>query len=392
MSAPQRFTPREMIGKLVSFDTTSHLSNLALIEFVEAYLASHGVASRRVMNEDGTKANLFATLGPADQPGGIVLSGHTDVVPVEGQDWSSDPFSVVEREGKLFGRGTSDMKSFIAIALASVPEFLKGGPQVPVHFALSYDEEVGCLGVRPMIDSIIRTMPKPQVVIVGEPSSMKVVNAHKGIQSYNTKVTGLEFHSSQTHLGVSAIQYAAELISFLMKLAGEMRERGDASGRFSPPFTTISVGLIKGGTAVNIIPKSCSFLWEYRPLPDADPSEIIARFNAFAEEQVLPRMRAVFPGAQIETATRAQSPGLGARDGDPGETLVMKLAQCNSAEAVSYNTEAGLFQLADIPTVVCGPGDIAQAHKPDEFVELSQIAECERFMKRLADFVSGRPV
>lgn len=392
MSAPQRFTPREMIEKLVSFDTTSHLSNLALIEFVEAYLASHGVSSRRVMNEDGTKANLFATLGPADQPGGIVLSGHTDVVPVEGQDWSSDPFSVAERDGRLYGRGTSDMKSFIATALAYVPEFLREGPRVPVHFALSYDEEVGCLGVRPMIDSIIRTMPKPQVVIVGEPSSMKVVNAHKGIQSYNTKVTGLEFHSSQTHLGVSAIQYAAELISFLMKLAGEMRERGDASGRFSPPYTTISVGLIKGGTAVNIIPKNCSFLWEYRPLPDADPSEIISRFNAFAEEEVLPRMRAVFPGAQIETVTRAQSPGLGALDGDPGETLVMKLAQCNSAEAVSYNTEAGLFQLADIPTVVCGPGDIAQAHKPDEFVELSQIAECERFMKRLADFVSGRPV
>lgn len=392
MPAPQHFTPREMIEKLISFDTTSHLSNLALIEFVEAYLAGHGVRSRRVMNEDGTKANLFATLGPADRPGGIVLSGHTDVVPVEGQDWSSDPFSAVEREGKLFGRGTSDMKSFIAIALAFVPEFLKGGPQVPVHFALSYDEEVGCLGVRPMIDSIVRTMPKPQVVIVGEPSSMKVVNAHKGIQSYNTKVTGLEFHSSQTHLGVSAIQYAAELISFLMKLAGEMRERGDASGRFSPPFTTISVGLIKGGTAVNIIPKSCSFLWEYRSLPDADPSEIITRFNAFAEQEVLPRMRAVFPGASIETLARAQSPGLAALDGDPGETLVMKLAQCNSAEAVSYNTEAGLFQLADIPTVVCGPGDIAQAHKPDEFVELSQIAECERFMRRLTDHVSGRPI
>lgn len=392
MPSPQHFTPREMIEKLVSFDTTSHFSNLDLIEFVETYLAGHGVRSQRVTNEDGTKANLFATLGPADQADGVVLSGHTDVVPVDGQDWSSDPFTVVEREGKLFGRGTSDMKSFIAIALAHVPAFLKEGPQVPVHFALSYDEEVGCLGVRPMIDSIIRTLPKPQVVVVGEPSSMKVVNAHKGIQSYNTKITGLEFHSSQTHLGVSAIQYAAELITFLMTLAGEMRERGDASGRFSPPFTTISVGLIKGGTAVNIIPRSCSFLWEYRSLPDADPSEIIARFNAFAEEEVLPRMRAVFPGASIETAARAQSPGLAARDGDPGETLVMKLAQCNSAEAVSYNTEAGLFQLADIPTVVCGPGDIAQAHKPDEFVELSQIAECERFMKRLADYVSGRPV
>lgn len=392
MAAPQILTPREMIEKLISFDTTSHLSNLDLIDFVESYLASHGVTSRRVMNEEGTKANLFATLGDETQAGGIVLSGHTDVVPVEGQDWSSDPFSVVERDGKLYGRGTSDMKSFIALALAQVPEFLKGGPKMPVHFALSYDEEVGCLGVRPMIDSIIRELPRPQVVIVGEPSSMKVVNAHKGIQSYHTTVTGLEFHSSQTHLGVSSIQYAAELISFLMGLAEEMRERGDASGRFSPPYTTINVGTIKGGTALNIIPKSCSFLWEYRSLPDADPSEIITRFKAHAEENVLPRMRAVFPGAKIETVTRAQSPGLAALDGDPGETLVMKLAQCNSAEAVSYNTEAGLFQLADIPTVVCGPGDIAQAHKPDEFVELSQISECETFMKRLVDYVSGRSI
>ena len=392
MAAPQIFTPREMIEKLISFDTTSHLSNLELIEFVESYLASHGVSSRRVMNEEGTKANLFATLGDEKQAGGIVLSGHTDVVPVEGQDWSSEPFNVMERDGKLFGRGTSDMKSFIALALAYVPEFLKDGPKIPVHLALSYDEEVGCLGVRPMIETILRGLPRPQVVIVGEPSSMKVVNAHKGIQSYSTKVTGLEFHSSQTHLGVSAIQYASELISFLMKLAEEMRERGDASGRFSPPYTTINVGIIKGGTALNIIPKSCSFVWEYRPLPDADPSEIIDRFNAFAEANVLPRMRDVFPGASIETTTRAQSPGLAALDGDPGETLVMKLAQCNSAEAVSYNTEAGLFQLADIPTVVCGPGDIAQAHKPDEFVELSQIAECEKFMKRIAEFVSGRPV
>ena len=387
MPAPQHFTPREMIEKLVSYDTTSHLSNLELIAFVETYLGSHGIASRRVMNEEGTKANLFATLGDETQAGGIVLSGHTDVVPVEGQDWSSDPFSIVEKNGRLFGRGTSDMKSFIAIALAFVPEFLKGGPKIPVHFALSYDEEVGCLGVRPMIENIIRDLPKPQVVIVGEPSSMKVVNAHKGIQSYQTTVTGLEFHSSQTHLGVSAIQHAAELISFLMKLAEEMRERGDSSSRFSPPYTTI-----KGGTALNIIPKTCSFLWEYRSLPDADPAEIITRFNKHAEETVLPRMQAVFPGAKIETVTRAQSPGLAALDGDPGETLVMKLAQCNSAEAVSYNTEAGLFQLADIPTVVCGPGDIAQAHKPDEFVELSQIRECETFMRRLADYVSGRSI
>jgi len=381
-----------MIEKLVSFDTTSHLSNLALVEFVENYLASHGVAAQRVTNEDGTKANLFATLGPANAAGGIVLSGHTDVVPVEGQDWSSDPFTVVERHGKLFGRGTSDMKSFIAVALAFVPEFLKDGPQIPVHFALSYDEEVGCLGVRPMIDGIIRGMPRPQVVIVGEPSSMKVVNAHKSIQSYSTTVTGLESHSSATDKGVNAVMYAAELIGFLSQMAEEMRRRGDASGRFRPPYTTVNVGPIRGGTALNIIPKTCSFLWEYRALPDLDPDEIVTRFNAHVEEAVLPRMCAVHPGAKIETKVRAQAPGLAPEEGSAGETLVLKLAQCNAAEAVSYGTEAGLFQLADIPTVVCGPGDIAQAHKPDEFVELSQIAECERFMRRLADYVSGRPI
>lgn len=385
----KRFTTREMIAKLISFDTTSRNSNLELIAFVEDYLSGHGVASRRIANEDGTKANLFATLGPADKAGGIVLSGHTDVVPVDGQDWTSDPFTVVERDGLLYGRGTSDMKSFIGAALAAVPDFLARGPQIPIHLALSYDEEVGCLGVRPMIEAVIRTLPRPQVVIVGEPSDMKVVNAHKGIRSYKTTVTGLEFHSSQTHQGVSAIQYAAELIGFLMTLGEEMRTRGDASGRFSPPYTTISVGIIKGGTAVNIIPKTCSLEWEYRSLPDADPEEIITRFNAFAAEKILPRMRAVFSDAKIETVTRASSPGLAPTDGDPGETLVMKLAQCNSAEAVSYNTEAGLFQLADIPTVVCGPGSIDQAHKPDEFIALSQIAECERFMARLAEHVGG---
>ncbi|HEY4345665.1 MAG TPA: acetylornithine deacetylase [Parvibaculum sp.] len=385
----KRFTTREMIAKLISFDTTSRNSNLELIAFVEDYLKGHGVASRRIANEDGTKANLFATLGPADKAGGVVLSGHTDVVPVDGQDWSSDPFTVIERDGLLYGRGTSDMKSFIGAALAAVPDFLAGGPQIPIHLALSYDEEVGCLGVRPMIEAVIRTLPRPQVVIVGEPSDMKVVNAHKGIRSYKTTVTGLEFHSSQTHQGVSAIQYAAELIGYLMTLGEEVRERGDASGRFSPPFTTISVGIVKGGTAVNIIPKACSFQWEYRSLPDADPEEIVTRFNAHAAEKILPRMRSVFSGAQVETVARAASPGLAPMDGDPGETLVMKLAQCNSAEAVSYNTEAGLFQLADIPTVVCGPGSIDQAHKPDEFIALSQIAECERFMQRLAEHVCG---
>tara|TARA_R110000868_G_scaffold29322_1_gene108930 strand:- start:4163 stop:5332 length:1170 start_codon:yes stop_codon:yes gene_type:complete len=380
-----RYTSRELSEKLIAFDTTSRNSNLELIAFVEDYLEGHGISSTRVANEDNTKSNLFATIGPKDCAGGIVLSGHTDVVPVDGQDWTSDPFSVVERDGFLFGRGTSDMKSFIACALAAVPDFVAADAQIPVHIALSYDEEVGCLGVRPMIDTLIRALPRPQVVIVGEPSGMKVVNAHKGIRSYTTTVTGLEFHSSQTHQGVSAILYAAELISELTRLADEMRVRGDASGRFTPPYTTINVGLITGGTALNIIPRTCAFTWEYRSLPDADETEILARLNRYAEDVVLPRMRAVYAGASVTTMVRAESPGLAARDGDAGETLVLKLARCNQAEAVSYNTEAGLFQLADIPTVICGPGSIDQAHKPDEFIALSQIAECDRFMARLAE-------
>ncbi|MDO8290238.1 MAG: acetylornithine deacetylase [Parvibaculum sp.] len=385
----QTLTTRELIDKLISFDTTSRNSNLELIEFVEEYLAGHGIASTRVANDDNTKTNLFATIGPADRTGGIVLSGHTDVVPIDGQDWTTAPFTVAERDGYLFGRGTSDMKSFLACALAAVPRFIAAEPKVPVYLALSYDEEVGCLGVRPMIDTLIRALPRPQVVIVGEPSNMKVVNAHKGIRSYTTKVTGLEFHSSQTHQGVSAIQYAMELISELMRLADEMRTRENPSSRFTPPYTTINIGHIKGGTAVNIIPRTCVFGWEYRSLPDADEAEVLTRFNDYAMTEVLPRMRAVFADASIETVVRAESPGLTARDGDAGETLVMKLAQCNETEAVSYNTEAGLFQLADIPTVICGPGSIDQAHKPNEFIALSQVAECDRFMARLAEHVSG---
>jgi acetylornithine deacetylase len=381
-----RYSSREMIEKLISFDTTSRNSNLELITFVEDYLAGHGVASQRVENDDKTKSNLFATIGPA-RAGGIVLSGHTDVVPIDGQDWSSDPFIVTERDGHLFGRGTSDMKSFIGSALAAVPDFVAADPQVPVHLALSYDEEVGCLGVRPMIENVIATLPRPQVVIVGEPSLMKVVNAHKGIRSYVTKVTGLEFHSSQTHQGVSAIQYAMELISELMRIADDMRARAKPDCRFTPPYTTINVGHIKGGTAVNIIPRICEFGWEYRSLPDTDETEVLHRFTEYAENTVLPRMRAVFKNASIVTTVRAESPGLAARDGDDGETLVMKLARCNSAEAVSYNTEAGLFQMADIPTVICGPGSIDQAHKPDEFIALSQIDECDRFMARIAEHV-----
>jgi len=384
----ERFTIRDMTARLIGFDTVSRHSNLKLISFVEDYLAGHGIASTRVANDEGSKANLFATIGPHG-PGGVVLSGHTDVVPVDGQDWSSDPFAVVEKDGALFGRGACDMKSFIAIGLALVPDFLAANIQKPIHFALSYDEEVGCLGVRPMIDQIIREMPRPEVVIVGEPSDMKVINAHKSIYAFRTEVTGLEAHSSATDMGVNSVMAAARLIGFLSDMAEEMRGRGDASGRFQPPYTSLNVGTITGGTALNIIPKQCSFAWEYRALPDLDPEEIISRFEAFAEEQVLPGMRAVHGQAQIVTHRRAHVPALRPEEGSAAESLVLQLAERNRAEAVSYGTEAGLFQLADVPTVVCGPGSILQAHKPDEFVTLAQLDACEAFMRRLIAYLAA---
>ena len=251
------YTPREMIDTLIGFDTTSRDSNLELIHFVRDYLDGHGIASTLIHDETGTKANLFATVGPEGN-GGVALSGHTDVVPVDGQDWASDPFTVVERDGRLYGRGTSDMKSFSAIALALVPVMQAKGLKRPIHFALSYDEEVGCLGVHSLVDYLVKTGLRPQAVIVGEPTEMKVVNAHKGAFSFYTTVTGLEGHSSATDKGVNSIYYAAELIGFLQRLAEEMKTE-QVNDRFDPPYTTVHVGTVHGGTAQNIIPRETVF-------------------------------------------------------------------------------------------------------------------------------------
>ena len=378
------YTPREMIGRLVAFDTTSRSSNLNLIDFVSDYLKGHGLTPRLIPNPEGTKANLLVTLGP-DVPGGIILSGHTDVVPVDDQPWDTDPFTVTEKDGKLFGRGTADMKSFSAVALALVPEFLARGVKVPIHIALSYDEEVGCLGVRPMIADIVRDVPKPKLAIIGEPTDMKVVNAHKGIRSFRTTITGREAHSSQTHKGVNAVMVAAELIMYLSELAEQMRRRGDPSGRFDPPYTTTQSSTIQGGTALNILARHCTFQWEYRYLPGTDQHELFNLFEAHVREKILPRLRQVAPEADIETLPRAHVPPLMPNDNCPAEALAKQLTGRNDTEAVSYGTEAGLFQDADIPAVVCGPGNIAQAHKPNEFIELSQIDACVTFMRRLSD-------
>ena len=382
------YTPVEMIERLVSFDTTSRNSNLELIHFVRDYLGHHGVVAELVHNDDQTKANLYATLGQK-RDGGVVLSGHTDVVPTDGQDWSSDPFTVRHDDGRLYGRGTADMKSFIAIALALVPDFMARDLDIPVHLALSYDEEVGCIGAHGLVPKITIPGARPKAVIVGEPTNMRVVNAHKGINAFRTTVTGLEAHSSATHLGVNAIIHAAELISYLGQLADELKANADPQCTFDPPYTSIQVGVIEGGTALNIIPKSCTFYWEFRDVPDEDPEALLKRFTDFAETQVLPRMRSVSDDADIVTTATSRVVGLFPEDGSAAETLVMALVGSNQTYTAAYGTEAGIFQGAGVPTVVCGPGDIMQAHKPDEFIELSQVDECTAFMRRLLDHISS---
>jgi acetylornithine deacetylase len=376
-------TPAELLARLVAFDTASARSNLPLIAFVEDYLGSHGVAARRLPSEDGSKASLFATIGPSGT-GGIGLSGHTDVVPVEGQTWSSDPFTVVERSGRLYGRGTCDMKGFLACVLAAVPMFAARRLAEPVHLVFSYDEEVGCTGVRPLIAELGRSLPKPRLVIVGEPTSMQPVDAHKGIHAFETRVTGREAHSSMTHLGVNAIVCAAQMIVELDRIAADMRSRRDGP-RFEPPWTTVHVGRIEGGVQRNIVPRHCAFVWEFRRVPATDPEKIPRRLDAFARERLLPAMRAVAPDADIVTRETNQVPALEEGTGSGALSLALALAGRNEAGAVSYGTEAGLFALAGCPAVVCGPGDIAQAHAADEFIDAAQLDACMHFLGRLAD-------
>jgi acetylornithine deacetylase len=374
-----------MIERLVAFDTTSHLSNLPLIDFVAEYLKSHGVESTIVPTPDKRKAALYATIGPQDQ-GGIVLSGHSDVVPVEGQAWSGDPFKLTARDGRLYGRGSCDMKSFVGICLSLVPEMIQAQPKIPIHLALSYDEEVGCVGVRPLIDHIVEHFPQPKAVIVGEPTNMTVVNAHKSINVFVTEVTGHEAHSSMDHLGVNAIMVAGELICELNRIGQTMRDRGDSENRFDPPYTSVHVGTIAGGSALNIVPKSCRFKWEYRGIPGQDDDEIPGLLDDYAKT-LLPAMHAVDTATGIETTRVNDVPVFSTAQGGPAELLALKLARQNDKFAVSYGTEAGLFEGADMPSIVCGPGDIEQAHKPDEFVTLDQIERCIGFIRRLIDEV-----
>lgn len=381
------YTPREMIARMVSFDTTSSRSNLELIHFVRDYLAAWDVDSHMVPNEDGTKANLYAAIGPQVE-GGVVLSGHTDVVPVEGQPWDTDPWQVVEKDGRLYGRGTADMKSFSSIVLAKLPELLEKPLTRPLILALSYDEEIGCFGAPRMIRELMERLPKPALCIVGEPSMMGVVNAHKGIATHRTSVTGFEAHSAHTDKGVNAVAAATRLAAFLHDIADDFRSQGPFDERFDPVYTTLGVNVINGGTAHNIVARECSFVWDCRTIPGMSADDVLARLNAKAAE-MLPAMRSVFPGADIVTERLASVPGLAPEDPSPAAELVHRLTGRNSTETVSYASEGGQFQEAGLSTVICGPGSILQAHQPNEFIALSQIEECDAFISRLADWASA---
>ncbi|GJD43836.1 Acetylornithine deacetylase [Methylobacterium cerastii] len=380
----ERMTPLDILAHLVAFDTESSKPNLALIDWVAAYLDGWGVPYSRIPNAAGDRAALFATIGPPVD-GGVVLSGHTDVVPVVGQAWTADPFTLRVADGRAYGRGAVDMKGFCATALALVPDYLAADLKRPIHILLSYDEETTCLGVMDAIARFGLDLPRPGAVIVGEPTDLEVADAHKSIVTFHTTVHGHEAHSAKPMLGANAVMAACDLVSGLNAIADRMIARGDASGRFDPPATTVHVGTIHGGTARNILPKECAFHWEFRGLPDLDMAEIPRLFQAKAEAVTRERLNRYGPFGRIETVEEIAIPGLLPDPGSEAERLALRMANRNRTVSMPYATEAGRFQQAGIPTVVCGPGSIDQAHQPDEFITLAALRDGEAFLRRLIE-------
>lgn len=379
---------RAVLERLIGFATVSRDSNLELIGFIRDYLAGLGVESELFLNEEGTKANLFATIGPTDR-GGVVLSGHTDVVPVDGQAWSVEPFRLSERDGRLYGRGTADMKGFIASVLAAVPAFLAQPLKTPVHLAFSYDEEVGCLGVRSMLEALEQRPNKPRLCLIGEPTELKPVLGHKGKLAMRCQVHGAACHSAYAPYGVNAIEYAAQLIGKLGEIGGELARPEHHDARFDPPFSTVQTGVIKGGRALNIVPEECEFDFEVRALPGFEAKVVAERLQTYAETDLLPRMRAVSETSDIRLKPLSAYPGLATPEDSEAARLVALLSGSEDFGTVAFGTEGGLFDQAGIPTVVCGPGSMDQGHKPDEFVSVVQLQGCDAMLLRLRDYLVG---
>lgn len=376
-------TAAEMLERLVGFATVSRDSNLDLIGFVEGYLDEHGVEHWRVESDDGRKANLLARIGP-DVEGGVVLSGHTDVVPVDGQPWSTDPFTLIDKgDGKLYGRGTCDMKGFIACALAELPEWLKRGLDKPIYLALSYDEEVGCIGAPRMIERLMADHPRPAAVIVGEPTLMQPVVAHKGATNLRTTVTGRASHSSQIDQGVSAIHVAARLVTKIEDVMSELRAEGRVDEAFNVAHSSLHVGKIAGGTAINIMARECNFEWEIRHLPSDRFEALFERVNGYAAELEAEMQRRAPEASIVTEALNVTVPALADDNNAQVLDLCRELLGEQPSGAVAYATEAGQFQRVGLPTVICGPGSIRQAHQPDEYIEIEQLAAGTRFMQAL---------
>ncbi|ROL69070.1 acetylornithine deacetylase (ArgE) [Pseudomonas chlororaphis] len=379
-------TSRELLAKLIAFNTVSRESNLALIAFVFDYLKAQGVDAELVYNPERTKANLFASIGPSDR-GGLVLSGHTDVVPVAGQAWTVEPFQLTERDGKLYGRGSADMKGFIASVLAAVPQFLAQPLQVPVHLAFSYDEEVGCLGVRSLLAELAQRPHRPIACLIGEPTELKPVLGHKGKLAMRCQVKGAACHSAYAPQGVNAIEYAARLIGKLGDIGEQLAQGALHDRRFDPPFSTVQTGMIQGGRALNIVPAECQFDFEVRALPDFDAQQVVDQLAEYAEHQLLPSMRARSSASDIAFEPLSAYPGLAT---DPQGSLAELLARISGSRAfgtVAFGTEGGLFHQAGIPAVVCGPGSMDQGHKADEFVSQEQLDGCDAMLARLTDWL-----
>jgi acetylornithine deacetylase len=386
---PPSLDTRELLARLVAFDTTSRNSNLALIDFVQDYLDSFGIASGLVTSDDGGKANLLASIGPIDQAG-LVLSGHTDVVPVDDQKWSSEPFSLIEREDRLYGRGACDMKGFIAVALALIPTILERKLDRPIHLAFSYDEEVGCKGVPRLLDRMVERLPAlPAGCVVGEPTGMRVANGHKGKAGYRCTVIGRASHSALNHLGVNAVEIAAAIVAKLRETNLDFRVHGPFFEGFDPPHCTVSTGVMRGGSALNVTPSTCVFEFEFRLMPGQEAKRLLGDIQDFADETLLPSMREVAEEAAIEWRELMRYPALGGDGRTSIERLACEIAGATTPVKLAFGTEAGHFAARGVPSIVCGPGHMTVAHKPDEFVDLGQLAACSAFLTDLVDGMSA---
>jgi acetylornithine deacetylase len=388
-TARPALTSVDLIRKLVGFPTVSRDSNLELIDFVREYLRPHDARIRITYDDDRRKANLFASLGPRDD-GGIVLSGHTDVVPVDGQPWDTDPFSLVEKDGALYGRGTSDMKGFVGCTLSLIAEYAARGFAAPVHLAFSYDEEVGCLGVGRMLKDLAQAGIRPRSCIVGEPTLMKPVIAHKGKKGFRCTVRGLASHSAYAPRGVNAVEAAAEAIAFLKRMARRHRDQGPYDRSFDIAYTTVHTGPVHGGTALNIVPHACTFDFEFRCLPGDDPDVLLREFMDYVHGTLEPEMKAVDAACGFQVRPLSHIGAMDTRAESEIVALAQELSGISEIGKVSFGTEGSQFQQAGIATVVCGPGSIEQAHRPNEYVSLDQIAQCERFLRRLMERISRK--